>query len=543
LKVLHVSTFDTGGAANAMLRWHSHLLNAGVASRVLCFQKSLDHSEVLSPAHSADRIEAIKSRATQERWIDNCRASFSDNFFSQPFFASPLLREELVHWADVLHIHWVSRSFSLSHLADLAVVGKPLVLTPHDLWTVTGGCHYPAGCEQFRDNCCACPMVTAGSQRLVEISHRFKRSLFLRSLRALVCPSTWIQNEIARCSGFEAVQSFLVPYAWDPTKFWPERKAFARSALGVPSDRIWLLFVAENVNETRKGFGHFLQLVRNAEERMRDEGNRIRCGVLITGRGESISEKDFDLPVIKLGFLGDPAQLRMAYSSADLFLYTGLEDNLPNVITDALACGTPVLGYATGGVVDQVRSEENGILVPTGNMNDATSALVELLRNPARIEELAGRARMSVELRFDNQRIVNDLVSVYEKVASAPIPKSPFPSLNREWADEYEEFAVRALADLLERSVERFGELEGEVNWLRKQSFELGSVREVLRLCFAEIDEMFSLAPRAVRDQYARIAEEITEGSTTGESLQEQWRLKSTQIYFLKEHLGWRPKK
>jgi glycosyltransferase involved in cell wall biosynthesis len=450
-----------------MLRWHSHLLKAGVESRVLCFQKSADNPEVFSPSVPPDRIEATKSRATQERWIDDCRTSFSDNFFSQPFFANRLLCEELADWADVLHLHWISRALNLSNLVDLAAVGKPLVLTPHDLWSVTGGCHYPAGCQQFRESCRVCPMVTEDSQPFVEISHRLKRAIFSQTLSALVCPSAWIQKEIAGCQEFAAIQSFVIPYSYDSTEFWPEDKAIARSTLGIPSDCTWLLFIADRLSETRKGFTHFLQLLQRTEERMRALGREKSFAVLIAGQGEDISEIDLGVPVIRLGFLSGASQLRLAYSSADLLIYMGLEDNLPNVITEALACGTPVLGYATGGVVDQVRSGENGILVPSGDLKGATNALEELLLAPHRIEELADRANKTDEKSYANQRIVGDLISMYQKVASDPKPKMPQPGSNAEYA-EYENFAVCALAELLEKAEKRSSQLKGEVNWLRE---------------------------------------------------------------------------
>jgi hypothetical protein len=87
--------------------------------------------------------------------------------------------------------------------------------------------------------------------------------------------------------------------------------------------------------------------------------------------------------------------------------------------------------------------------------------------------------------------------------------------------------------------------LDGELNWLRNRSLEFGSVRELLRICVAEIDEMFSFAPAQVRNQYAQIAKETAEKGTTGTeaSLQKQWGETSTKIYLLKELLGWRPEK
>ena len=67
--------------------------------------------------------------------------------------------------------------------------------------------------------------------------------------------------------------------------------------------------------------------------------------------------------------------------------------------------------------------------------------------------------------------------------------------------------------------------VQGEVKWLRNQSLEYGSVRELLRICVAEIDEMFSFVPARVQNQYAQIAKGITEEGTTGirPLLEEQW--------------------
>src|SRR5271166_2646686 len=111
MRILHLSTSDTGGAARAMLRWHEQLKGAGVDSRVLCFRKSLDHSDIFEPSLLPDRTESIKSQATQERWIDRCRTNFSDCLFSQPFYAQPLVGEELIDWAEILHIHCITQSF------------------------------------------------------------------------------------------------------------------------------------------------------------------------------------------------------------------------------------------------------------------------------------------------------------------------------------------------------------------------------------------------------------------------------------------------
>jgi hypothetical protein len=89
------------------------------------------------------------------------------------------------------------------------------------------------------------------------------------------------------------------------------------------------------------------------------------------------------------------------------------------------------------------------------------------LRDPRRIEKLADRANKSLEKSLANQRIVRELVSTYENAASEHRPKMPRPSLKAGCA-EYETFAVRALAELLENAERRSSQLKGELDWLRE---------------------------------------------------------------------------
>jgi hypothetical protein len=145
---------------------------------------------------------------------------------------------------------------------------------------------------------------------------------------------------------------------------------------------------------------------------------------------------------------------------------------------------------------------------------------VELLLEPGRIEGLAARARKSVEINFDNQRIVQDLCSAYDAAVSNAESKA-FHVGRADKGSTYEAFALSALVDLLEGAEQRSVELDGEVRWLREwmnvECFplkaelgnlrdELGNLREILERSFREIDELFSMSPKRVRRRYAEIA-------------------------------------
>ena len=138
-----------------------------------------------------------------------------------------------------------------------------------------------------------------------------------------------------------------------------------------------------------------------------------------------------------------------------------------------MACGTPFVGYATGGAVDLVRAGKNGKLVESGDIQALTSSLVDLLLNPARIMELAAGARKSIEINFDNQEIIRNLLFAYHAAVSKAEARVLEFRVPNETA-EYEAFALRALVDLLERAEKRLESAE------KRHSFERGSLHEIL---------------------------------------------------------------
>ena len=418
----------------------------------------------------------------------------------------------------------------------------------------------------------------------------------------MICPYTWFRNEIVRCPGFETLDSFVIPYAWDAEGLWAEHKKTARANFNLPTDGKWVLFVVDDPGKSRAGFRDFLQLIRGAEQRLRAAGSGNSFRVLVAGSTEEICESDFGVPVTTLGLLNDVTDRRNAFSAADLLAYTALEDNLPNLIIESLACGTPILGYATGGVGDLVRSGENGELAAVGDVEGLTSLLVDLLMDPTRIEELAARARKLVEINLDNQKIVQDLCSAYGGAISKAGVKEVRPNVFDQRV-EYQAFAMRAVADLLVSAEKRRAELDREVAWLREQleslhatleqSFreivgsaeqreaaldgevrwlrewmkvegfplkaevanlreilersktEVANLREILERSFREIDEIFSMSPERVRRRYAQIADPSDPGEPdkNGRTIEEKWKEAVTKLSLLKEFFGRRSRR
>ncbi|MBT1712621.1 glycosyltransferase, partial [Fulvivirgaceae bacterium PWU5] len=72
--------------------------------------------------------------------------------------------------------------------------------------------------------------------------------------------------------------------------------------------------------------------------------------------------------VHNFGFVSDEHKKALIYSAADVYVLPTLADNLPNVVIESLMCGTPVIGFKTGGVPDMIKHGHNGILVDNINV-------------------------------------------------------------------------------------------------------------------------------------------------------------------------------
>src|SRR3977135_3642448 len=145
--VVHVNASnERGGAARACMRLDRALRRAGISSEVL------HDKAVASDVDLLRRIDVI-----QRRYVWENRTHVSDTHFSLSLAGNDLSAHPLVAQSDVVHLHWVGSSATPGSLGRLLDRGNPVVWTLHDQAPFTGGCHYSAGCTEFRSTCSNCP--------------------------------------------------------------------------------------------------------------------------------------------------------------------------------------------------------------------------------------------------------------------------------------------------------------------------------------------------------------------------------------------------
>jgi glycosyltransferase involved in cell wall biosynthesis len=228
-----------------------------------------------------------------------------------------------------------------------------------------------------------------------------------RSRLTAVSPSHWLGREARRSTLFRDYDVRVIPNGIDLREFRPMERGAARRRLNLPVDARIVLFVADLLADRRKGLRLLLKAFREI---------RSIPGLLLVTLGRGGHQVDTPYASRHLGSLSNSDDLRAAYSAADVFAMPSLQDNLPNTILEAMACGTPVAGFAAGGIGEAVVDGETGLLVPTGDFGALAAALQRILDARALRRILGGNARVRVEKEYAIGLQAKRYAALYEEV-------------------------------------------------------------------------------------------------------------------------------
>ncbi|MCC6461972.1 MAG: glycosyltransferase family 4 protein [Saprospiraceae bacterium] len=401
MNILLLNTYPHGGAGTACRRLQAALQESGQTATLL----SADQVPGKWPFY-AERLSFLPYERDKS-------VRFS---FSLANFGHDISQHPAVQAADVLHLHWINQGFlSLKNIRQLAETGKPVVWTLHDMWVFTGGCHYSGECRAYRQACGHCPYLRRPG--VGDLSQRIwsnKKRLFPKNIHFVTC-SDWLAEE-ARSSGLlRDYPVHSIPNSIDTEVFkpaLPEARAQLRRQQGIAPEALVVLFVAMKVREERKGFSYLL----DALQRLKSSHPELPVEILVMGQSAPEDLSRLPYPAHSLGMLRDPLEIASAYGAADVFVIPSLEDNLPNTVMEALACGTPVVGFQTGGIPQMVEHLAQGYIAPQRDSEALAAGLQWVLQGPIPLAELRAAAREKVSRHYANNVVAARYLDLYRQV-------------------------------------------------------------------------------------------------------------------------------
>ena len=301
---------------------------------------------------------------------------------------------------DIIHLHNI-HGYYLNYkilFEFLKQYNRPVVWTLHDCWTMTGHCSHfvPANCYKWKTQCFDCPLKKDYPKSLLFDHSRQnyidKKTAFtgIKNLY-IVSVSKWL-NEIVKESFLNCANLHVIHNGIDISKFSPceKNKNGKFAILGV-----------SNVWDERKGLYDFFKL-----RKLLPEDFSITLVGLTKGQLKNLPEG-----ISGITRTESQSELAQLYGKSDVFVNTTYADNFPTVNIEALASGTPVITYQTGGSPEAI-DEKTGIVVPQGDISKLVESIKTLRQNPLKSED----CRLRSEKLYNKDIAFQKYLDLYENI-------------------------------------------------------------------------------------------------------------------------------
>lgn len=358
MRIAHLSwTDNAGGAEREMLRLSRSLNRLGVRSDVLVgYQNERADPHVHAVCRGLGGRLRASARFYLSQWLATRRARVA-NYSTNWIRDRKLATHPIVQNADVVCLNWVGSGF----LAPLTIraLKKPVVWILSDFLPLTGGCHYPGSCVRYQDMCGACPVLRSMSARDLSTAEQNRKAAAVSQLpfHAVVSPSRFLAERARASRIFRNSPISVIPTGTNLDQFIPIDRAVARALTGVPPSDLIIGFGAVNSDtDTRKGRKQLIDALQILAQ------TGIKASVLVFGNRNSTADSTLPFPLRALGLLRDEMSLALAYNAMDVFVAPSLEENFPNTVLEATACGTPSVAFPIGGLPEIIKDGKTGAL-------------------------------------------------------------------------------------------------------------------------------------------------------------------------------------
>ena len=343
---------------------------------------------------------------TERKWHGAIRKFFDMEGYGSQQATRRLIAFLKEYQPDVIHLHNIHGCYVNHRLlfSYLRISNIPVLWTLHDCWPFTGHCAYfdYIGCERWKTGCYRCPQKASyptcigldGSKR----NYLRRKNLFTSLPKLmLIAPCEWMKGLLTN-SFLHDVPVKVIYNGVNRGLYYP-RESKLREKYGITVPYLALAVASEW--EERKGFKYLPKLANKL-------GND--CKLVVIGLSYD------QIAALPEGILGLPRtastrELAQWYSTADCLVNPTMEDNMPLVNLEALACGTPVATFRTGGCPECI-TDVCGAVVEKGNVETLAKAVIRLC---AAKSELRPACIAQAE-HFDSQFCAKAYWDVYQEV-------------------------------------------------------------------------------------------------------------------------------
>lgn len=395
-KVVHINTFPYKATGNIMLNIHAGLQQEGYTSYVIWGRGRNPQNEYeFKIGNDFD----VKCHGIYTRLTDKTG------------FASKNITKRLIRKLDeinpqVLHLHnlhgyYINIAMLFNYIKKNRI---QVIWTLHDCWAFTGHCAYfdYSGCEKWKTGCNRCNQKKTYPASMILDNSRWnwekKKEIFTGADIQIVTPCNWLKKVVEK-SFLKDYPIHVIYNGIDTNIFYP-RKSDIKERYNLGDKKI-ILGVASEWAE-RKGLNDFLKL---SEMLPADKYQIVLIGLNENQLG-SINSK-----ILGLTRTENVAELANWYSAADLFVNPTYEDNFPTTNLEAVACGTPVITYETGGSPESIIGYDCGMVIAKGEIQSLKLAILSFRYDK----------KVILNSDFNKKRMIEKYIALYKMLEDGEI--------------------------------------------------------------------------------------------------------------------------
>lgn len=441
MNILQVSTLEkTGGAALSAWYLHKEYKKRGIVSWMAVERKETSDPDVFQIPN--DRHRGVWARNVLR--LSNLLRIYEPNLSRVPPPSLPLawLAEPLRHWnvrqgredfcypgshkilaltpekPNIVNCHNLHGGFFDLRVLPWLSLKLPVVLTLRDEWLLTGHCAYAIDCERWKTGCGHCPdlaIYPAIRRDATAYNFRRKQQLYTASKLYIITPSQWLMDRISQSMLAPAmIEGRVIHNSIDTSVFKPGDMQQARALLDLPQDTPIALFAA--LGAPSSPFKDFTT-IEGAVRHLLAMNKKWRLFLVCLG-AEAPDRQVDDARIRFVGYVKDRTRVAMYYQAADVYLHAARAEVWGKTVTEALACGTPVVATAVGGIPEQIEDGVTGFLTPPADPVAMAARIEQLLNDDELRQRMGLQAAEVARKKFSLDRQVDEHLEWFADIVS-----------------------------------------------------------------------------------------------------------------------------
>ncbi len=386
-KIILFVTFDHGGAGEYIYKIAGILRNLGHQVVLVVKEKTKKEDFILEIKTNPKKKTSIFSKIIEKTNKKKYKIKLDDKYHfygkdEATINVSPeKVFEQIGFIPDYIFAGWTAGFLNSTDILLLQQFSKAKVFTVTvDMNHFTGGCHYAWDCNGYVNGCTDnCPAIlNPYFKDLAQTNFEFKLKNAQIGKFEIIAGSAWTLKQAEQSKIYKNQEKIInINSLIDTNIMRPLGKKEAKDFFNLDLEKFYILMGCQNGNELRKGFDYLLESLKILYNQLEID-TRNKINVILVSNKPILAQDQIPFNTTNLEYIKDYNKLSLLYQAVDVFVNSSIEDSGPMMVSEALACGTPVVGFDMGVVSNMVITGYNGYKAVLKDSQDLAKGINEI---------------------------------------------------------------------------------------------------------------------------------------------------------------------